>query len=63
MTSQKERKRPQRSEVNKRLLADNRKAKELVGWSPKIDINTGLKKTIDWIRNNKKYYKADIYNI
>jgi NAD dependent epimerase/dehydratase len=54
--------RPSKSEVN-RLWADNSKAKKLVGWVPKISLDEGLKKTIDWVSENIKQYKVDIYNI
>ena len=58
------RQRPQKSEVE-RLWADNKKARELLGWSPKFTLEEGLKKTIDWFSNpeNLRFYKPDIYNI
>lgn len=31
--------------------ADIKKAKKYLGWSPKYDISSGLKKTIDWYKN------------
>jgi len=56
--------RPENSEVEK-LLADTRKAKELLGWVPKYVLEDGLKETIEWFSNpeNLKFYKPDIYNI
>ncbi len=54
--------RPDKSEVN-RLWADNSKIKELTGWQPKYSLEEGLKETIQWIENNMKYYKPDIYNV
>lgn len=54
--------RPEKSEVN-RLWADNKRIKELTGWEPKYSLYKGLKETIDWIKNNMKYYKANIYNV
>ena len=54
--------RPEKSEVN-RLWADNKRIKELTGWEPKYSLDKGLKETIDWMKNNMKYYKADIYNV
>lgn len=57
-----ERFRPEKSEVN-RLWADNKKIKELTGWQPKYTLDEGLKETIDWIKNNMKYFKTDIYNV
>jgi NAD dependent epimerase/dehydratase len=57
-----ERFRPEKSEVN-RLWADNKKIKRLTGWQPKYTLDEGLKETIDWIKNNMKYFKTDIYNV
>ncbi len=54
--------RPEKSEVE-RLLVDNRKAKKLIGWEPKVSLDDGLKKTIEWISKNIDKYKTDIYNI
>lgn len=58
------RQRPQKSEVE-RLWADNKKARELLGWSPKFTLEEGLKETIEWFSNpeNLRFYKPDIYNI
>ncbi len=33
-----------------RMVADARKAERLLGWSPKVDLNKGLKLTIEWYR-------------
>jgi nucleoside-diphosphate-sugar epimerase len=57
-----ERFRPENSEVE-RLWADNSKARQLIGWEPRISLEDGLKKTIDWIKENKERYKTDIYNL
>lgn len=54
--------RPEKSEVN-RLWADNSKIRELTGWQPKYTLEMGLKETIQWIENNMKYYKPEIYNV
>lgn len=60
--------RPKKSEVN-RLLADNTKAKKLLGWKPayvgKDGLRKGLTETIDWFGHleNLRKYKPDIYNI
>jgi NAD dependent epimerase/dehydratase len=56
--------RPKQSEVY-RLCCDNKKIKQLVGYEPKINIQDGLKKTIDWITDpeNLKLYKSEIYNV
>ncbi|MBW2045277.1 MAG: SDR family NAD(P)-dependent oxidoreductase [Deltaproteobacteria bacterium] len=54
--------RPQDSEVE-RLLADNSKAEELIGWKPMVSLDEGLKRTIEWIKDNLERYKTYIYNV
>ena len=54
--------RPERSEVM-RLICDYSKAKELVGWKPKVSLDEGLGRTICYIRENIHRYKADLYTI
>ncbi len=56
--------RPQKSEVF-RLWGDNTKIKSLTGFSPKYDIEAGLRETIEWFTKpeNLKRYKANIYNV
>ncbi len=41
---------PRPGEVS-RLVAGNKKAKDLLGWQPKYSFNEGLKKFVDWYRN------------
>lgn len=60
--SDEERIRPENSEVN-RLWADNTKIKELTNWVPQYSIDKGLTETVEWIKNNMKYFKTDIYNV
>lgn len=62
VVSKDSRKRPKKSEVE-RLLADNSKAKKLLGWKPQYTLEEGLKETINWIEHNLDFYKSDIYNI
>jgi len=59
-----ERKRPKKSQVE-RLLADNGRARELMGWSPKYKLEDGIAETIEWFRNshNLRIYKTNIYNV
>ena len=59
-----QRNRPKKSEVY-RLWCDNKKINKLVGYKPQINIQDGLKKTIDWITKpeNLKFYKSEIYNV
>lgn len=54
--------RPEKSEVN-RLLGCNEKIKRLTNWEPKYTFAQGIEETIEWIRNNLKYYKVDMYNL
>lgn len=56
--------RPNKSEVS-RLWCDNSKIYELTGFRPKVDIRSGLKRTVDWIVQPKNLcrYKHNIYNI
>ena len=54
--------RPANSEVE-RLLCGNAKAKDLLGWTPTVDLEEGLRRSIDWFRQHLDRYKADLYNI
>ncbi len=60
--------RPEKSEVE-RLLAENSKAKQILGWTPEYGgldgFRRGIRKTIDWFSNpgNTTSYKPDRYNI
>jgi NAD dependent epimerase/dehydratase len=58
-----ERIRPAKSEVF-RLLCNNAKLGNLTGFKPSIDIQSGLKLTIDWFTNNEnlRRYKHNFYN-
>jgi len=58
----KKRIRPEKSEVL-HLISDNQKAKELLGWEPKISLKKGLEKTINFISSNIDLFKSDTYNI
>ncbi len=62
--SSEERKRPEKSEVE-RLLADNSKAKKIMDWKPEWNLERGLKETIEWFssKQNQSFYKSRIYNI
>jgi NAD dependent epimerase/dehydratase len=57
-----ERLRPIKSEVT-RLLSDNRLARELLGWTPKVSLRDGLIKTIEWISEHRQYYQSLEYQI
>lgn len=55
---EKERIRPEESEVML-LLCDNAKAKRLLGWKPEINLEDGLKKTIEYIEKNLDKYSRE----
>ena len=54
--------RPKASEVE-RLLSDNRLAKQVLGWEPRFSLEDGLKKTIEWIKDNQGRFRRDTYAI
>lgn len=56
--------RPSKSEVF-RLLGDNTRIKTLTGWSPKWNLEEGLRDTVEWFSDPKHLaqYKSGIYNI
>ena len=58
----KERLRPAHSEVE-RLCADNTRAREVLGWSPKVSLTEGLEKTISFIKNNPDFYNPNKYRV
>ena len=49
--------RPKKSEVE-RLMCDNSKAKKLLGWEPRMSLNEGLKRTIDWFKSHVGEYRT-----
>jgi len=57
-----ERLRPPESEVE-RLVADWRRAEELLAWRPRIELDEGLRRTIEWTREWLDAYKPSIYNL
>lgn len=52
--------RPEGSEVE-RLVADNRKAREIFGWESRIPLEVGLARTVEWMAKNLEYYRPDDY--
>ncbi len=54
--------RPDSSEVE-RLKCDNRKIRELVGYTPRFSLEQGLTETSEWIAKNLENYKLKIYNV
>jgi NAD dependent epimerase/dehydratase len=54
--------RPGKSEVMK-LWASNQKAREMIGWEPRISLDEGLRLTIDWISAHLDLYRPDQYTL
>ncbi len=57
-----ERLRPGKSEVN-RLLADNRRIRELTGWKSQMDFREGMERTVEWISRNLSHFDPNAYKI
>jgi dTDP-glucose 4,6-dehydratase len=55
-----ERIRPEKSEVL-RLLSDNRKAGQQLGWRPAVVLEDGLAQTIEWIKAHLELYRPGKY--
>jgi len=64
VVSSDERIRPMNSEVE-RLLGSAEKLNKLTGWTPKNDLELGLKRTVEWFNDpvNRAGYKWGIYNV
>jgi NAD dependent epimerase/dehydratase len=54
--------RPPDSEVE-RLVADTTKARKLLDWEPEVELDEGLRRTIDWLTGSIGEYKPTIYNV
>lgn len=54
--------RPNKSEVMK-LWASNQKAKELIGWEPRVSLDAGLRLTVEWISKHLDLYRPDEYTV
>lgn len=57
-----ERVRPRKSEVS-RLICDNKKAKEILGWEPQVNLDAGLRRVISFIEKNKEFYQTEGYRV
>ncbi len=54
--------RPAKSEVQ-RLLSDNSRAREAIGWVPQVALREGLQRTIAWMQAHLSRYRPDVYQI
>ena len=57
-----ERVRPAESEVM-RLVADNTRARRLLGWEPRVSLDEGLRRTMAWIVEHPAQYAPDSYRV
>ena len=56
------RQRPEASEVE-RLLSNNSRARDLLGWQPTVSLRDGLSKTISWLRENQDKFRPGDYTV
>jgi nucleoside-diphosphate-sugar epimerase len=54
--------RPPESEVE-RLVAGTAKAKRLLDWDPAVELDEGLRRTIEWLTGSLDAYKTSLYNV
>ena len=59
---EKNRERSTTSEVV-RLICDNKQILKHTNWKPKIDLDKGLDRTISWFKENKIFFRHDIYYV
>jgi len=50
---------PKRSGETEHFFCSNKKAKELLGWYPKITLDEGLEKTINWYKENLQTFESE----
>jgi len=62
VVQEEERIRPTTSEVE-RLLCDNRRAIQELGWWPRYSLREGLEETIAWFRAHAARYKLGMYHV
>jgi NAD dependent epimerase/dehydratase len=60
--TEKARLRPSKSEVE-RLLCDAARIEEICGWSPRVSFKEGIQRTCQWLKQNLRHYKPEIYNV
>ena len=46
-----------------RLISDNSRAAEILGWQPTCSLEEGLNLTMKWLKEKKQFGKPAIYNI
>ena len=46
-----------------KLVSDPSQAKKVLGWEATVGLDEGLRRTIDWMRQNLERFKPEIYNL
>ena len=46
-----------------RLLSNNSKARELVGWTPRVTLDDGIRLTAKWVEERLEMYDPSTYRI
>jgi NAD dependent epimerase/dehydratase len=54
--------RPEKSEVFE-LICDYTLAKDVMGWTPRVTLDEGLARVIDYVSSHRGHFKADLYNV
>lgn len=54
--------RPTQSEVG-RLISDNRQAKDILDWEPRVNLDEGLIQTVDWVAQHPELFDVDAYAV
>jgi nucleoside-diphosphate-sugar epimerase len=44
-------------------VSDNRKARELMGWSPAVSLRAGLERTVAYLREHSHEFRSEQYAI
>jgi len=44
-------------------VADTSKARRLLDWEPTVELDDGLRRTIEWLSGSLDAYKASLYNV
>lgn len=60
IVQEEQRMRPELSEVLK-LVSDNSLARDTMNWSPRVSLDDGLRRTIEFVRANRNLFKSDGY--
>ncbi len=52
---------PERPGQVEKHVADFSKAKEILNWEPEVSLKQGLSETVDWYRNNRKWWERMLW--